>query len=126
MKKIILIILLLFSSYICIAQNTFIKKYTDVVSFKAGIKQPWEKIDITIVFNTNKGKDIVLYYPNEDKKTLTQVSSVIKGITSDNDSYQVINCVDEEGEEIILQLFDDDTCLRLIIAEGYYIEFHKN
>jgi hypothetical protein len=35
-------------------------------------------------------------------------------------------CIDDEdGTKVGLQLFDDDTTLRVLISEGYMVEFHK-
>ena len=49
-----------------------------------------------------------------------------KDVTTNGDEYQIVECLDETGDRVAIQLFEDDTCLRVIIAKGYYVEFHKN
>jgi hypothetical protein len=38
----------------------------------------------------------------------------------------MVECINEDGERVTVQLFDDDTCMRVIIAEGFTVEFHKD
>lgn len=110
----------------CIAQETFVKKYTSMIAKKDGVLQPWEKTDITVVFNPNGVRDVVIYYSSGTKKVLHQIGSVTEGKTKNNEGYQLVQCVDQDGTKLGIQLFDDDTCLRILIAEGYYIEFHND
>ena len=125
MKKLLLGALLLLS--MCtFAQETFVKKYTSMISKKDDVLQPWQKTDVTVVFNPNGARDVVIYFSNGDKMTLHQIGNVTKGKTKNNEDYQLIECVNEEGVDLAVQLFDDDTCLRIIIADGYFVEFHKD
>jgi hypothetical protein len=77
------------------------------------------------VFNADNVRDIVFYYTDGKIKRLHQITGAKNGKTINGDGYQMIECIDSEGASITLQLFDDDTCLRLIIVDGYLIEFHK-
>lgn len=127
MKKLLLGALLLLSSFVCFAQDTFVKKYTSMVTKEKGVLQPWQTADITVVFNPNGVRDIVIYFSNGNKKILHQVGSVTQGKTKNNEPYQFVQCIDDEdGMKVAVQLFDDDTCLRIIIGDGYYVEFHKD
>jgi hypothetical protein len=126
MKKILLGTLLLLSSFICIAQDTFVKKYTSLISINNNVKGEWQSADITVLFNANGVRDIVFYYPNGNTRTFHQIVSMTKNTTTNGDAYQIIECLDESGNRVAIQLFEDDTCLRVIVAKGYYIEFHKN
>lgn len=125
MKKLLLLAMLLFAT-MTFAQDTFVKKYTSMVMKEKGVLQPWKKTDVTVVFNPNGARDVVIYFSNGDKMTLHQIGNVIKGKTKNNEDYQLIECVNEEGVDLAVQLFDDDTCLRIIIADGYFVEFHKD
>jgi hypothetical protein len=49
-----------------------------------------------------------------------------KDTTTNGDTYQIVECLDERGTKVAIQLFDDDTCLRVIIDKGWFIEFHKD
>lgn len=125
MKKILLGALLLLSVAM-FSQETFVKKYTSIVSKKAGVLQPWEKIDLTVVFNPNQVRDIVFYYISGKTMTFHQVNGVTEGKTKNGDGYQIFDCVDQDGTYVTLQLFDDDTTLRILIDKGYMVEFHKD
>ena len=126
MKKLLLAALLLLSSFMCIAQDTFVKKYTSLIPVSNNVKGEWQSADITVVFNANGVRDIVFYYPNGNIRTFHQIVGMTKDVTTNGDAYQIIECLDESGDRVAIQLFEDDTCLRVIIAKGYYVEFHKN
>lgn len=78
------------------------------------------------MFNANKKSDIVFYYPNNTKRIVHQVGDVREEKTKGGDKYQIITVIDEDGSEMAIQLFDDGTALRILIAEGYFIEFHND
>lgn len=125
MKKLFLGALILLSATM-FSQETFIRKYTSYVSESKGVKQPWIQSGVTVVFNANKTSDIVFYYPNNTKRIVHQVGDVKEDKTKGGDKYQIITVIDEDGTEMAIQLFDDGTALRILIAEGYYIEFHND
>jgi hypothetical protein len=125
MKKLLLGALLLLSSFVCIAQETFVKKYTSMISISDNVKGEWESTDMTVVFNAKGLSDIVFYYPNGSIKTFHQITDMTKDTTTNGDAYQIVECLDERGTRVAIQLFEDDTCLRVIIDKGWFIEFHK-
>ena len=125
MKKLLLGALLLLS--MCtFAQETFVKKYTSMISKKDGVLQPWERVDVTVVFNPKKVRDIVIYYSTGNTLTLHQIGGATNGKTEDGQGYQIVECIDQDGEKVAIQLFDDDTCMRVLIAKGYMVEFHND
>ena len=124
MKKLLLATLLFIFSIGVFAQDTFVEKYKSVISVSDYKVGEWQDTEMTVVFNANGVKDIVFYYPNETVKTMHQITSLKKGTTETGTEYQIIECIDETGERLALQLFDN--CLRILINKGYYIEFHKN
>jgi hypothetical protein len=126
MKKLLLGALLLLSSFMCIAQGTFVKKYTSMIAVSNNVKGEWQSTDITVVFNAKEVTDIVFYYPNGSTRTFHQITSPEKDKTTNGDTYQIVECLDESGDRVAIQLFDDDTCLRIIIDKGWFIEFHKD
>lgn len=126
MKKLLLGALLLLSSVICLAQDTFVKKYTSSIAVNNYVKDKWQSADITVVFNANGVRDIVFYYPNGNTRTFHQIVGMTKDTTTNGDAYQIVECLDESGDRVAIQLFDDDTCLRVIIDKGYYVEFHRD
>ena len=126
MRKLLLITFLLLSSVVCIAQDTFVKKYTSSIAINNYVKDKWQSADITVVFNAGGVRDIVFYYPNENTRTFHQITGMTKDKTTNGDEYQIVECLDESGDRVAIQLFDDDTCLRVIIDKGYYVEFHRD
>ena len=103
------------------AQDTFVKKYTSFVTKDDKGISDWKTVSLTVVYNEKVTNDVVMYYPNKTKR-LYKIGNIEEGETNNGEEYQLIKCIDDEGVEIRLQLFDDS--LRLFIGE-YYIEFHK-
>ena len=127
MKKILLSIIFSLSTIVCFSQETFVKKYTTFITSNNYVFDKWKITDVTVVFNPKGIKDIVFYFPNGSVRTFHQVKSVQSGKTKNNDSYQIVECIeDKDGDKVAIQLFDDDTCLRIIIDAGYYMEFHRD
>ena len=125
MKKLILSVLFMMLSVASFSQ-TFVKKYTSVISEKAGVLGKWETTSMTVVFNESVTKDIVFYYSDGSQKRFHQVGDVEEDKTVSGNPYQIITCIDNnDGSQIAIQLFDDDTTLRVIIGKGYYVEFHR-
>jgi hypothetical protein len=125
MKKLLLGALLLLSSFVCIAQETFVKKYTSMIAVSNNVKGEWQSTDMTVVFNPKGVTDIVFYYPNGSIRTFHQITDMTKDTTTNGDAYQIVECLDESGDRVAIQLFEDDTCLRVIVDKGWFIEFHK-
>jgi hypothetical protein len=126
MKKLFLGLLLLLSISM-FSQETFVKKYTSFITNNNYVLGKWESTDVTVVFNPKGIRDIVFYYTNGSVRTFHQVTSTESGKTKNNESYQIVECIDDEdGSKVAIQLFDDDTCLRIIIDAGYCIEFHRD
>jgi uncharacterized protein YdbL (DUF1318 family) len=125
MKKLFLSLLFMMLSVASFSQ-TFVKKYTSVIAKKAGVVGEWQDTSLTVVFNEKETGDIVFYYTNGSNKRFHQVGDVKEDKTNSGEGYQLIMCIDDEdGTKVGLQLFDDDTTLRVLISEGYMVEFHK-
>lgn len=125
MKKLFLSVLLLMLSVVSFSQ-TFVNKYNSVIAEKSGVLGKWETISITVVFNETDTGDIVFYYTNGNVKRFHQVGDVTKDKTKSGEAYQIIICIDDEnGKKVALQLFDEDSTLRILISDGNFVEFHK-
>ncbi len=118
--------MLLFSA-MTYAQDTFVRKYNSYIITKNDIAEPEESVELTVVFNPNKKKEVKFYYSDGRILTFYQTSEVKDGATDGGYEYQLINVIDEEdGEELILQLFDKDNTLRIISIKGNStIEFYN-
>ena len=125
MKKLFLSVLFLMLSVVSYSQ-TFVNKYTSVISVKANVLGEWKGTSLTVVFNEKETSDIVFYYTGSNTKRFHQVGDVKEDKTNAGENYQIITCIDDEdGNKVSVQLFDDNSTLRILIAEGYYVEFHK-
>jgi hypothetical protein len=126
MKKLILSVLFLMISGVSFSQ-TFVKKYTSVIAEKAGVLGKWETTSITVVFNEKNTGDIVFYYTGGTSKRFHQVGDVTEDKTKSGAGYQIIMCIDnQDGNKVAIQLFDDDSTLRILISDGYFVEFHRD
>jgi hypothetical protein len=125
MKKLFLSLLFLMFSLTSFSQ-TFVKKYTSVIKKVNGVLSEWQDTSLTVVFNEKETGDIVFYYSNGNNKRFHQVSNVEQDKTNSGEGYQIIYCIDSEnGYEVAIQLFDDDSALRVLVGEGSFVEFHK-
>lgn len=125
MKKQILLVLFLISFFTSFSQ-TFVEKYTTSISKKEGVFGEWKNTNVTVVFNEKETGDIVFYYDIGTSKRFYQIGDVSKDITISKETYQIIMAIDsEDGTKVAIQLFDNNTTLRVLIAEGYFVEFHK-
>ena len=125
MKKLFLSLLFMMLSVASFSQ-VFVKKYTSVISEKAGVLGDWEDTSVTVVFNEKETGNIVFYYTDGATKRLHQIGDVTKDKTKLGETYQIISCIDDkDGSEVAVQLFDDDTALRVLFGKGYFVEFHR-
>jgi hypothetical protein len=125
MKKLILSVLFLMLSLASFSQ-TFVKKYTSAIAEKAGVLGEWQDVSVTVVFNEQKTGDIVFYYSNGNTKRFHQIGDVETNKTKSGEGYQIIYCIDNtDGNNVAIQLFDDNETLRILISKGYFVEFHK-
>lgn len=123
MKKILLISMLLCNTII-FAQETFVRKYVSMIVTSDFVTSESKEADVTVVFNPSGKKKIVFYFSNGNTRTYYQLEGVTEGKTNAGEEYQFIKCLDEQGVTTFIQLFDELGCLRVIISEGYKIEFY--
>jgi hypothetical protein len=125
MKKLFLSVLFLMFSLTSFSQ-TFVKKYTSVIKKVRGVLSEWQDTSLTVVFNEKDTGDFVFYYSDGTSKRFHQVSDATNDQTKSGEGYQIISCIDDnDGFKVAIQLFDDDTTLRVLIGEGTFVEFHK-
>lgn len=128
MKKLLLVALLLLSGFACIAQEskTFVKKYTSMISKKDGVVGEWVYKETTVIFNPEGRSEVKFYFSTGNTYTYYQIGDVTEGVSEDGSNYQLIECLTEEGKTVMIQLYEDDKCVRVLIAKGYLVEFHKD
>lgn len=80
----------------------------------------WKKGYNTFVINSNENKDIIHIKPSGEEVNYRRISqSVERKATSDGKEYQIINCVDGNGDKFQFQVFDDYKIgIKMIYATG--------
>ena len=115
---------MLLCNTIIFSQETFVRKYISMIVTDNFIASESQPADVTVVFNSNGQRKIVFYFANGQRRVYYQLEGVTEGKTNAGEEYQFIKCLDESGLTTFIQLFDELGCLRVIIAEGYKIEFY--
>lgn len=125
MKKLLLLAMLLFVTT-SFAQETFILKYTSFITKEDNVIQPERFMNVTVVFNEKKTTDVVLYYDSGATIRYNTYGGTEKVTTKGGEKTQTVKALDSaDGKEVLLQLFESTGTLRIIIANGWFIEFYK-
>ena len=78
-----------------------------------------------MIDNEKNTNNIVLHYEDGNYIKYVAYGDVEKVVTNNGYNSQVIKALDDEGKQVLIQLFDDSSTLRIILGEGWYIEFHQ-
>ena len=128
MKKIILFasFMLLFSFFME-AQNQFRLDYNNVAFFDTETKtwSDWELAEHTLVFNINENQDVKHYTAKGDVIVYRNMGNKQVGETKDGEHYQMIDFLDEEGNELTLKIFDNPEIGILLINGFFMVQFAK-
>ena len=84
----------------------------------------WEYAEHTLVFNYNSNKDVVHYTANGQIITYRNMGNKDDGYTNGN-HYQIIDVIDDEGNYIQIQLFDNAEIGMKLILGKQLIQFSK-
>jgi hypothetical protein len=123
MKKLVLAFALMIS-VLASAQEAFVRKYTKIYSSISNIHT---NCDITVVYNSvETDADIVLYQTGNKTYKFYRIEKEVEiGYNKDGIKYQLVFCIDQKGNSMGLQIFDDDSTLRLIYPNNGFIEFYN-
>ena len=128
MKKIILFAsFMLLVSFYMEAQNQFRKDFNYVAFFDAETKtwSDWEQAEHTFVFNINDNQDIRHYTAKGEIIVYRNMGNKHGGDTKDGEHYQILDLLDETGNELSLKLFDNPEIGVLLINAPYMVQFAK-
>lgn len=128
MKKIILFAsFMLLVSFYMDAQNQFRKDFNYVAFFDAETKtwSDWEQAEHTFVFNINDNQDIRHYTAKGEIIVYRNMGNKQVGDTKDGEHYQILDLLDETGNELSLKLFDNPEIGVLLINAPYMVQFAK-
>ena len=122
MKKVLFTLLFTATSFVAIAQDTFVYKYTSYITNINDVQSEMKPTDITFVFNDGKTTDIVVYGQGEEKRFF-RTGDITKGKTTGGFEYQWVDCVQAKtGYKASIQLFDNSV---RIFMKGDYVEYQK-
>jgi hypothetical protein len=128
MKNLLLFTLLIIStSSFSFAQDQFRRDY-DLITFfdpETGEWGDWQAATHTLVFNINDNMDIKHYTPKGEVIIYRNLGGLEEGYTTSGEHYQMLHILDDEGDELTIQLFDNpDIGMKLIMGQ-YMIQFAK-
>lgn len=111
----------------CQAQSAnFRRDYEYLTIYRNGQWSDSETGYNSFVFNVGPRNDIVHYMANGNKAVYRKLSDIHQDTTTDGEGYQILRVLDDDGDEILLQLFDDQRLgLKLIISQNFMIQFHN-
>lgn len=108
------------------AQVKFRRDYNQVCFYDSNSKRwsNWEHAEHTLVFNYNSNKDIAHITAKGVTLTYRNVGNKEDGYANGN-HYQIIDTIDDDGNFLQIQLFDDQTIGMKIIFGETMIQFSK-
>ncbi len=108
------------------AQDKFRADYNYICFYDSDTKSwsDWTPAEHTLIFNYNTNNDIVHFTAKGEMITYRNTGSKDEGDT-DGNHYQTLELIDEDGNFIRIQLFDDPTIGMKIIWEDQMIQFAK-
>lgn len=120
MRKVILIVLLVFSTQVFCQAETYVRTYKGYVTEISDIKNPYQQSRAVAIFHPG-GRNEVLVTVNEAVVRYFQISNPEKVKDEKGVYYQLVECIKENTGKIV-QLHIYPETLRIYI-ENDYIEF---
>lgn len=123
--KLIPLVLMLFFGFCASAQDQFRADF-NYVSFynpEKGTWTDWEEASHTLVFNINENMDIKHYTAKGEVLIYRNLGKFKEDYTSDGDHYQIINALDDVGNELRIQLFDNSKIGMKLINGAFIVQF---
>jgi len=101
----------------------------DLVAILPGIDSEWSEwfdANNTFVINANENKDIIHHRGDGETLVYRNLGGLETLYTQSGERYQIINVLDEDGNPMDFQLFDDPSIGVKLIKEGMAIQFSNN
>ncbi len=98
----------------------------NIVAILPGLDSDWSEwfdANNTFVINSNDNNDIVHYRGDGETVVYRNLGGLETLYTDSGKRYQIINVLDEDGNPMDFQLFDDPTIGVKLIKEGMAIQF---
>ena len=97
--------------------------YVSFLNIETDEWSEWEEGSNTFVFNVNENMDIAHYKPDGSVIYYRNLGELETNYTTDGEKYQIIYILNEEGEEIQFQLFDNKAIGAKLIWSNIIIQF---
>ncbi len=126
MKKLLLsLIVILFSIGYGRTQEKFRVDFNYICFFDTETKtwSEWEQAEHTLVFNYNSNLDIIHYTAKGETITYRNLGNKKDDYTNSGKHYQIIDVLDDDGDVIQIQLFDDPEIGMKIIFQNLMVQF---
>ena len=123
MKKLILIVVLLFSLTISAQEK---KEQTVKTYTKALVNEAWYDTNLRVFYHYKGQSDRVKMYFNNKVSTYKQQGATLRGATESGEEFQLLTLVDLETNSVVyLQYFENhyDYGIRLVFGEGLSVQF---
>ncbi len=123
MKKLILIVVLLFSLTISAQEK---KEQTVKTYTKALVNEAWYDTSLRVLYHYSGESDKVKIYFNNKVSTYKQQGQTLRGATESGEEFQLLTLVDLDTNSVVyLQFFENhyDYGIRLVFSEGLSIQF---
>ncbi len=129
MTRLLIVAIMLVGSFISQAQESnefppFVRSYRYVVAYDFDVKEFGEtkKADNVFCFNYDH-RTHKLVSNSGDTYLFHQIGGVTAGTTDDGVEYQEVNCMDGDGLDLKLQLFDE---YLLFLTSTQWLLLHNN
>lgn len=83
----------------------------------------WFEATNTFVLNTNANNDIIHYRADGEVLIYRNLGGLTTSTTSSGESYQILNVLDEDGNPMEFQLFDNPNLGIKLIIDGMAVQF---
>ena len=127
MKKILFTLALTFLTVgFSKAQDKFRADYNYICFYNSDTKtwSEWEPAEHTLIFNYNSNNDIVHFTAKGEMITYRNVGNKDEGYTNGK-HYQILDLIDEDGNFIRIQLFDDQSIGMKLMWGNQMVQFSK-
>ena len=108
------------------AQDKFRADYNYICFYDSDTKtwSEWTPAEHTLIFNYNSNNDIVHFTAKGEMITYRNVGNKDEGYTNGK-HYQILDLIDEDGNFIRIQLFDDQSIGMKLMWGDLMIQFSK-
>jgi hypothetical protein len=126
MKTILTLFALLTLSVSAFSQNEQFRVDCNLVSFLKGLDSEWSdwvEANNTFVINANDNNDIIHYRGDGEVVVYRNLGGLETLYTKTGERYQIVCVLDEDGNQMSFQMFDDLEIGVKLIKEGFIIQF---